>query len=151
MKVSIISKKTAPAPYTPNRKFPPFLPVLSLLKMSNLLFFLQHVSFPTWPILVIHFECPSQLLLRVSTVRHVRSNHELLHDAGEPVHLVDEQLTLKSMLPSPSLSNILNNWSKNTSPWDSFKQTGCWLYRQPEETIRNVFAKDFNNKNLSKV
>ena len=69
----------------------------------------------TRPIFVVHLEGPAQLLLGRPAGRHVRGHHELLqkHEASAirpppPPH------TLKSMLPLPSLSNILNIWSTKT-------------------------------------
>ena len=74
-------------------------------------------------IAIIHFESPSQFLLRVASLRHVSGQHELLtHFKGITINkdfqclkviLTIEMKTLKSMEPLLSESNFWNIWSTN--------------------------------------
>ena len=58
----------------------------------------------TGAILVVHPECPAQLLLRVSAARHVGCDHELLEvDAAVPVLVENTEQLLQKLVASLAL------------------------------------------------
>ena len=62
------------------------------------------INILTGPILVVHPECPAQLLLRVSAARHVGRDHELLEvDAAVPVLVENTKQLLQKLVASLAL------------------------------------------------